>query len=416
VLKVMTTEQRAGFRLLREAARPSTHLIEAPAGSGKTLIAVKLVADNLRASLETGSDSPALLLAHTRGLQKHLLCELKDELLSNAPEAEELRPGLVALRMDGLVAFVATVDALAVECAGETAQTEAEVAAALRAYGGEVRGVGLAVVDEGHHVFARQPNAALSGQTRFADAARVRQVLAVCLAPKHKLLIFHDHLYQRDGALPSYPPYIPPDATGEQKLALLRQLKRHPRFLTTVVRLPAAARDVAMPFCRERVDVESSDGRVDFYPLLDERTHGEFVPVDVPYRGAFVDPHVDDYLSRVEKRGSLAQESAAHEAAYAEALAAQLESLAEEIGTGGWGKVAVLVPSTVPGWPGTLRDATAGHLQSEGVRAALASATDSDVEGGFLWRRGAVCWPRAAVRACDWLLPPAPPPRSPRQR
>ena len=359
----MTTEQRAGFRLLREAARPSTHLIEAPAGSGKTLIAVKLVADNLRASLETGSDSPALLLAHTRGLQKHLLCELKDELLSNAPEAEELRPGLVALRMDGLVAFVATVDALAVECAGETAQTEAEVAAALRAYGGEVRGVGLAVVDEGHHVFARQPNAALSGQTRFADAARVRQVLAVCLAPKHKLLIFHDHLYQRDGALPSYPPYIPPDATGEQKLALLRQLKRHPRFLTTVVRLPAAARDVAMPFCRERVAVASSDGRVDFYPLLDERTHGESVHVDVPYRGVLLDPHRSDYLSTVEEQGSLAQESAAHEAAYAEALAAQLESLSAEIGTGGWGKVAVLVPSTVPS-PAWLSGQAQG--QSEG--------------------------------------------------
>ena len=41
------------------------------------------------------------------------------------------------------------------------------------------------------------------------------------------------------------------------------------------------------------------------------------------------------YLSIVEERGVLAHESAAHEAAYTEALAAQLESLAAEIGTGG---------------------------------------------------------------------------------
>ena len=54
VLKLMTSEQHAGFRLLREADRPSTQLIEAPAGSGKTLMAVKLVADNLREQLSLG--------------------------------------------------------------------------------------------------------------------------------------------------------------------------------------------------------------------------------------------------------------------------------------------------------------------------------------------------------------------------
>ena len=45
----------------------------------------------------------------------------------------------------------------------------------------------------------------------------------------------------------------------------------------------------------------------------------------------------------------------------------------------------MLVPSTVPGWPGMLREATAGHLQSEGARAALASAMDSDIEDGSLF-------------------------------
>ena len=85
--------------------------------------------------------------------------------------------------------------------------------------------------------------------------------------------------------------------------------------------------------------------------------------VDVPYRGVLLDPHRSDYLSTVEEQGSLAQESAAHEAAYAEALAAQLESLSAEIGTGGWGKVAVLVTSTVPS-PAWLSGQAQG--QSEG--------------------------------------------------
>ena len=56
-------------------------------------------------------------------------------------------------------------------------------------------------------------------------------------------------------------------------------------------------------------------------------------------------------------------EAVENDAAYAEALAAQLESLSAEIGTGGWGKVAVLVTSTVPS-PAWLSGQAQG--QSEG--------------------------------------------------
>ena len=133
-------------------------------------------------------------------------------------------------------------------------------------------------------MFGRQPDARLSGQRRFEHPARVREVLEAMLCARHRVLVFLDDSYQRDGASPSYP-----EGCEETQ-----------RFLTHVVRLPAAARDVAMPFCRERVAVASSDGQVDFYPLLDERTHGEFVPVDVPYRGALNDSR--GVAMRVERR------------------------------------------------------------------------------------------------------------------
>jgi hypothetical protein len=183
----------------------------------------------------------------------------------------------------------------------------------------------------------------------------------------------------------SYPPHIAPDASMDEKRALLKKVATRKRFLKSVVRLPAAALDVAMPFCRERVSVASSDGRVDFYPLLEERVHGEFVPVDVPYRGSLVDPHRRDYLTMVEKYRSIASESAAIEAAYAEVLASQLEALEAEVGETHWGLVAVVLPSTVPGWPTALHEATAGHVRSESVRAALQRATPSGIDEDALF-------------------------------
>ena len=88
VVKLMTKEQQVRFNELQRAERPCKWLIEAPAGSGKTLIAVMLVAANLRnqQALGPSAAAPALLLVHTRALQRHVLRELKSEL---AGEAEE---------------------------------------------------------------------------------------------------------------------------------------------------------------------------------------------------------------------------------------------------------------------------------------------------------------------------------------
>jgi len=92
-------------------------LIEAPAGSGKTLIAAMLVAANLRnqQTLGPSAAAPALLLVHTRALQRHVLRELESELAGEAEETN-VREGMERLKLrGGAEAFVATVDALSSE-------------------------------------------------------------------------------------------------------------------------------------------------------------------------------------------------------------------------------------------------------------------------------------------------------------
>ena len=116
-------------------ARGSSRLIEAPAGSGKTLIAVMLVAANLRnqQALGPSAAAPALLLVHTRALQRHVLRELKEEL--KEAQVTPVREGMELLTLGrGVEAFVATVDALSRALVDDEAQTEDEVTACLFAF------------------------------------------------------------------------------------------------------------------------------------------------------------------------------------------------------------------------------------------------------------------------------------------
>ena len=83
---------------------------------GKTLIAVMLIAANLRnqQALGTSAAAPALLLVHMRALQLHVLRELKSELAGEAQETNVCKGKKMArLKLrGGAEAFVATTDAL----------------------------------------------------------------------------------------------------------------------------------------------------------------------------------------------------------------------------------------------------------------------------------------------------------------
>ena len=122
-----------------------------------------------------------------------------------------------------------------------------------------------------------------------------------CLNPKeHRLIVFHDDSHQRDGVEPCYPPYIP-DGTqdtpeGWAKKSQVTIKNRQSLFLTHVVRLPGAARDPAMSFSRRDVDLKTVEGRVDFYPLLDERVEGE-----IKYEEVLVRTQRDDKAKCTDK-------------------------------------------------------------------------------------------------------------------
>ena len=167
-----------------------------------------------------------------------------------------------------------------------------------------------------------------------------------CLKPEeYRLLIFHDHSHQRDGVVePCYP-----ERYVDKK-----------KFLTRVVRLPGAVRDAAMPFCRN-VDRPTADGRVDFYPLLDERVKGD----EIKYEEVFVgkdrakrkeDKEYFEFLRTIYTTSHFPQEHAAHDEAYASKLASCLEKLSNELGRQKlsnelgrhWDLVAVVVPGAMP--------------------------------------------------------------------
>jgi hypothetical protein len=225
-----------------------------------------------------------------------------------------------------------------------------------------------AVVDEGHQVFSvAQPG--IDGQTRFKNAERVREVLESCLDPTHgRLLVFHDQDHQRAATDPQFP------------LGLVERRDA----LKYLVRITAAIRDVAMPFCRNLrlIQQDSSEGRAPVYRLVNEKIVGEpidFVDVDVSgtTQAQFLNKgKYDKYVRFLHPSRAVDQaEVAAHDGAYAAAIAKHLDELAATYSCGAspfrQDLVAVLFSRPDPEALTALRDAVADKVLNPHVRQAL---------------------------------------------
>jgi Leucine-rich repeat (LRR) protein/cold shock CspA family protein len=116
------------------------------------------------------------------------------------------------------------------------------------------------VVDEGHVVFSHQPASWLDGQHTFKDPKHVCETVERILIPGAPVIIFRDQSYigkSIGGQLVSCEPVYP---VGCSEVAAP----------LPIVRNPGAVRDLSVPFSTTLSNGSRSESRAMFYPLLDE--------------------------------------------------------------------------------------------------------------------------------------------------
>eukprot|EP00729_Bicosta_minor_P005073 gene5073-5836_t len=345
------------------AGRTARWLVEAPSGSGKTVLCIQLAARFVRGRLllaksrqrmaaaaggggdgssggEDGSTKShaaerMLVLVHSKVLCAEVATKIQEELriedgssggafattLDPKPNIPS-HPGIPM--MESCIKVAAATGAVLAEVLVMTA--DAFVDAAHRgtaAFGGTFS---AAVVDEGHVCFGYQPNPLIDGQHRCKDPAVS---------------------YQRvHGVDPVYPSGC--------------KVKKAP---LEIVRIAGHVRDVSVPFSRELAASDrltAAFGRQSYHPLLNENGSGRAVRlVDVGpalLRGTAQDAYglaeklTSDKVSYTGKRDAEAVEQSSK---YSEFILAELVRIFNLFGVGSGGAewarhVAVLVPGSPP--------------------------------------------------------------------
>ena len=248
--------------------------IQAPSGSGKSLLCVKLAAklvtDKLVSIIHPGcfkEEAPArpeaslnvLLLSHSVAMVR----VTRDELMVDLGQRVNIGLGMdVCFEALGDVAaghgyrvhtmsqryieiHVMTIDGLVERQLRKPSRQEHRRPK-----------YDVAVVDEGHHVFSHQKYKWLDGQHNV-DAAQVRDVLEAVLNNPHgtaAVVFFHDTRYQLISAQPVYP--------------LNCEMTTQP---LPIVRNPGPVRDLSLPFSTQlQTDRLQPDGKAGFISLIDE--------------------------------------------------------------------------------------------------------------------------------------------------
>eukprot|EP00656_Telonema_subtile_P019579 TRINITY_DN2080_c0_g1_i10.p1 TRINITY_DN2080_c0_g1~~TRINITY_DN2080_c0_g1_i10.p1 ORF type:complete len:2132 (+),score=212.81 TRINITY_DN2080_c0_g1_i10:570-6965(+) len=242
--KLLTGGQCGKLAWMVDQASPGYHLLQAPSGTGKSLLVVKYACDYLirqkRAAREGGHRSPPLIvLTPSRPLKEHLACEICKEFDEHeVTQGAYLTSGGIQLRLrdgGGCQVVLSTIDEF-IEVGEHPVH------------------FGTALVDEGQQVFSRQTNHSIEGQHLVA-AADVRGHLQGQIREQSRVFIFHDVSYQTTEEAPIWP----------------EPNEEHSDFLTDVIRMPSSVRDLSAPQCRQ---LGNSNG-YSYFRLKDESVRGK---------------------------------------------------------------------------------------------------------------------------------------------
>ena len=415
----LTRGQAAEFGKLWAAvqAEGSRLLVQAPSGSGKTVICVKVgaqflveaarkfdSAELLRRGLRLPRPAPPpmpaagmlLLLTHSTFLAEKMAIDLCVDLEVSCPgswpKRQAITDGVFDVLLDSsaddAVVRVASIDGL-VESIGRPADPSFADPYAGPKYN-------AVVVDEGHVVFSYQPEAHLHGQHHFVDPSKVRDLLEHTLKPGAPVVTFHDENYQLvgrhgSGVLPDAAVRMPyPVGSTPWALPL------------PIVRNTGAVRDISVPFSKtlstwqmsrriisrshsdrhndirdqthrpQDEELARQSGRQSYHPLLDEGTPGsagkEVRFVDVAkarYRTVQRDQYqLSGWMTKPAHFAecgpkALLEESADQSQKYALPIITELEQIRRRLTRsadrdGNVGCWAMLVAVLVPGSPSTV--------------------------------------------------------------
>ena len=389
------TYGRTWDAMLRRSARM---LVQAPSGSGKTVICVKLAAQflidecvkyesdrrldswhdlqaNVRLETTPVPGVPSLLLLTSSPVlakltANNLCADLAAACPGSRPTAQSIGNGVYDISLDayasGAIVRAASIDGFIGSRADETTVE----------YSGPK--FSAVVVDEGHVVFSFQADNQLHGQHQFEDASKVRDFLEQALNSKDTpIVVFHDENYQLVGS-----------SGAQANLSYPLRCERVSAKLA-IIRNPGPVRDASVPFAK-KLDYStralgrptgSKNGRLNFYPLFDESAAvGSSVHfIDVPRENVKVGSPMSTRLSDLqlsgEHRNIMSWKCADQSWKYAVQIVAELERLRKlfdigsDSGSTDWARhVAILVP----GSPSVV------------ATELLSAVTDATTEGGRL--------------------------------
>jgi leucine-rich repeat protein SHOC2 len=366
-----------------KAKRASGHLrllIQAPSGSGKTLVCVKLVAELAADELEQHNDddffapAPAaddwavLLLTHSAALAQQTAEEVAVELetrtgvaVKGSPVGVEACPAGhgIAVHVTGspeVQVHIMTIDGLI---------DAVDAAAGKRETGLRYR---HAVVDEGHEVFSYQPYAWLVGQHRYKNPRDVLDVLDRVLTEPPtaaSVVVFHDKSYQHVCA--GRPTLVWPDEYIETRIPL------------PIVRNPGSVRDASIPFSSElqTKNLALTQGRTKYFRAIDDLIDVGGAAVRRTPSGRSTSSGVRMVEVEVCPR-RMTNHHQLQTSKYAVQVAAELERIRRDLSEVGQPCWAACTAVVIPGCPeelaGTLLESTRVEARAKGfkeVEAAL---------------------------------------------